>query len=280
VKVADSSSFFKYNPNMKTIKSLAAILPLSLFLGGCSNPAKDVPAASVEKASTNAAAPAEPAPEEGTYFVFGPTNSAIAFTGSKVTRSHLGGFRKFAGEFKVVNGRLANSGNKVVIDTSSLFADDPRLTSHLKSPDFFAVAQYPTSTFVSTALEEKGTNTIVTGDLTLHGVTKSISFPAKVKVADDAATVTGVFVINRQDFNITYPGMANDLIRKEVVLRLNVKALPGRADFKAVEQAAQAGAAAVQAAPPPGGGGMRPPAGGSRPGGAPRPTGGAPRPPN
>src|SRR5689334_24057693 len=107
---------------MKTMtKTFAAMLPLSLFLCSCSNPAKDVPAANVEKASTNAAAPAEPAPEEGTYFVFGPTNSAIAFTGSKVTRSHLGGFRKFAGEFKVVNGRLANSGNKVVIDTSSLF---------------------------------------------------------------------------------------------------------------------------------------------------------------
>src|SRR5258707_7418810 len=171
---------------MKMIKTLAAILPLSLFLRGCSNPAKDVPAASVEKPSTNAAAPAEPALEEGTYFVFGPTNSAIAFTGSKVTRSHLGGFRKFAGEFKVVKGRLENAGNKVVIDTSSLYADDPRLTSHLKSPDFFCVAQYPTSTFVSTGIEEKGTNTIITGDLTLHGVTKSISFPPKIKVADDA----------------------------------------------------------------------------------------------
>src|SRR5438874_9060306 len=135
-------------------KTLAALLPLSLLLGGCSNPAKDVPAATVEKASTNAATPVTPTIEEGRYFVFGPTNSAIAFTGSKVTRSHNGGFRKFAGEFKVVDGRLATNGNKVVIDTSSLYADDPRLTSHLKSADFFAVAQNPTSTFVSTALEE------------------------------------------------------------------------------------------------------------------------------
>ena len=76
---------------MNCIKSLMALIPLA-FLCGCSNPAKDVPTASVDqpKGATNAAAPTEP---EGRYFAFGPTNSAIDFTGSKVTRSHQGGFR-------------------------------------------------------------------------------------------------------------------------------------------------------------------------------------------
>jgi len=246
------------------------LLPLALLFG-CSNPAKDVPAAGVEKPS-EPATNASPAPEAAaTYFVLGPTNSAIAFTGSKVTRSHLGGFRNFLGELKVVDGKVAGAGNKVVIDTSSLFADDPRLTTHLKSPDFFGVAQYPTATFVSTAIEEKGTNSNITGDLTLHGVTKSISFPAKILVGDDAVKVTAIFAFNREDFGIKYPGMPNDLIRKEVVLRLNIKATPGRADFTRVEQMAQAGAAAVQAAPP--GGGPRP-GGGQRPPGRPGPGGG------
>ena len=261
---------------MNLIKSASAIIPFT-FLLGCSNPAKDVPAASVEKASdsaTNVAATPEP---EGRYFVFGPTNSAIAFTGSKVTGSHNGGFRNFAGEFKVVNGGLAKTGNKVVIDLSSLFADNPRLTSHLKTPDFFGVAQNPTATFVSTAIEEKATNWLVTGDLTLHGVTKSISFPAKIQVIEDAVSVSGVFVINRLDFDIKYPGMAGDLIRKEVVLRLNVKATPGRADFNALEQSAKLAAAAVQSMPAPGGGGQRPGPGGPRPGG-PRPGGQRPGP--
>ena len=47
------------------------------------------------------------------------------------------------------------------------------------------------------------------------------------------------FVLNRFDFGLIYPGKANDLIRKEVVLRLNVKAAPGRADFSSIQQTAQ-----------------------------------------
>ena len=238
---------------MHYTKTLIGTLPL-IFLLGCSNPAKDVPAASVDKPSSPATNIAAAPEADARYFVFGPKSSAIAFTGSKVSGSHNGGFRNFAGEFKVVNDRLAGSGNKIVIDVGSLYADDPRLTEHLKSQDFFAVAQNPTATFVSTAIEQKATNTTVTGDLTLHGVTKSISFPAKIGVSNDTVSVTAIFFLNRYDFEIRYPGMANDLIRKEVVLRLNIKAAPGQADFKIVEQTAQLGATAVSATPRPGGG--------------------------
>jgi polyisoprenoid-binding protein YceI len=253
---------------MKRIRLLAPLLPLVLLLG-CSNPAKDVPAAGVEPVSNSASNAPAATEAAGTYFVFGPKTSAIAFIGSKVTRSHNGGFRNFAGELKVVNGQVAATGNKVVIDASSLFADDARLTGHLKGPDFFGVAQYPTATFVSTAIAQKGTNWTLTGDLTLHGVTKSISFPAKIEVNDEGVHVTSVFKINRNDFGIAYPGMANDLIRQDVVLSFNVKSSPGRADFASLEQAAQAGASAPQSAPRPAGG--RPPGGGAP--GAPRPPG-------
>jgi len=183
------------------IQTLIALVPLTLLLG-CSNPARDVPTAAAEKPSDPATNTAASSEVEANYFVLTPTNSAIAFTGSKVTRSHNGGFKNFVGELKVVNGRLAGAGNKVVIDTSSVYADDPRLTGHLKSPDFFSVAQYPTATFVTTAIEEKATNSTVTGDLTLHGVTKSISFPAKIKLSEEAASVTGIFAIKRADFDI------------------------------------------------------------------------------
>src|SRR6266478_2858251 len=164
---------------MNFIKALSAIVPFALF-AGCSNPAKDLPSAVENTSTPPASATAAAAEPEGRYFAYGPSSSEIGFFGSKVTGSHKGGFKNFAGEFKVVNGKLASTGNKVEIDTSSLFADNPRLTGHLKTPDFFAVAQFPTSTFVSTAIEEKGTNFTVTGDLTLHGTTKSISFPAQI----------------------------------------------------------------------------------------------------
>ena len=234
---------------MKIVTTAIGIIPLALILG-CSNPADKVPGAEV-RSSTNPPIESAKAEQSDRYFAFGPSLGSIAFTGSKVTGRHQGGFRNFAGEFKVANGKLADAGNKILIDTSSLWADNDRLTGHLKGPDFFTVAQFPTATFIATSIEPKETNSLVTGNLTLHGVTKQISFPAKVQAAEDGVTVSAQFFINRFDFEIRFPGKANDLIRKEVVLKLEVKSAPGRADFAALEQAASAAASAPAAARPP-----------------------------
>lgn len=231
---------------MKLTAPLTGLAPLILLLG-CSNPADNVPRADVNSA-TNSKTSVAKAPVTGDRtFTFGPGSSTIDFIGSKVTGSHSGGFKNFAGEFKVVNDRLADTDNKVVIDASSLWADNDRVAGHLKSPDFFGVSQFPTAVFVSTAIEPNATNSTVTGNLTLHGVTKLISFPAKLDVGANAVTVTAQFVINRLDFGIRYQGKANDLVRKEVVLKLNVNATPGRGDFESVVKAAQAGAASIPA---------------------------------
>jgi polyisoprenoid-binding protein YceI len=225
---------------MNRFKPFAVALP-ALLLFGCGNPADNVPKADVSS-STNTgavAAASDPAPAGSKTYVFGPETSTIDFVGSKVTGSHKGGFKKFAGELHAANGRLAGSGNKVVIDMDSLWADNDRLTGHLKSPDFFNTAQIPTATFVSKSISDQGTNSLVTGDLTLHGVTKQISFPATIKVTDSQVDVAADFAINRFDFDIKYPGKANDLIRKEVVLKLNVKAAPGKADFQSIQKTVQ-----------------------------------------
>src|SRR6185503_19235568 len=118
----------------------------------------------------------------------------------KVTGKHDGGFRNFAGELNIMNGRVADTGNKVVIDTTSLWADNDRLTGHLKSPDFFNVAQHPTAIFETTSVAQNTTNFTITGNLTLHGVKKQISFPADIKVSDAGTDVTARFFINRFDF--------------------------------------------------------------------------------
>ena len=167
-------------------------------------------------------------------FVFGPENSSIGFIGSKVIGSHNGGFKKFAGELHVANGKLADAGNKVVIETASLYADNDRLTGHLKSGDFFNVAAIPTSTFETTSISRDATNSTVSGNLTLHGITKQISFPATIQVSENSVELTADFFINRFDFEMKYPGKADDLIRKEIVLKLKVKASPGNADFQSI----------------------------------------------
>jgi len=209
---------------MKPLQTLCAIVPL-VFVIGCGNPADNVAKAEVKSPSSTEAAKASTTPtSSGRVYVFGPENSSVQWLGSKVTGKHDGGFKQFSGELRVENGKLANTGNKVVIDTTSIWADNDRLTGHLKSPDFFDVAQFPTATFETTSITPQATNSTVAGNLTLHGITKQIAFPAVIQVSDDAVDVAANFFINRLDFDIKYAGKANDLIRKEVVLRLKLKA--------------------------------------------------------
>lgn len=214
------------------MNKLLCILPVVLgLLPGCSNPADDVSPAKVEN-STNAISTAGVAarPQEARLFVFGPDNGKLQFTGSKLTGSHEGGFNQFSGELFVgSDGKLVDAGNKVVIDARSLWSDNERLTGHLKNADFFDVEKYPTSTFITTQVAAQGTNATITGDLTLHGITKQISFPASVQVNSDSVRVQANFSINRFDFDMKYPGKADDLIRKEVVLRIDVTAAPNPA---------------------------------------------------
>ena len=64
----------------------------------------------------------------------------------------------------------------------------------------------------------------VTGNLTLHGVTKGVTFPAEITVDGDTLSTTAEFTINRTDWNITYKGVADDLIRDSVLLYFEIVA--------------------------------------------------------
>jgi len=158
-------------------------------------------------------------------YVFSNAASKIEFVGAKVTRKHDGAFNVFSGALDLVDGDPLKSLVTVEIATASLTADDPKLTSHLKSPDLLDVEKFPKATFTSTAVKaggEGGATHTVTGNLALHGVTKSISFPAKIKIADAAVDAEAEFAINRKDFGIVYPGMPDDLIKDEVLLKLKL----------------------------------------------------------
>jgi polyisoprenoid-binding protein YceI len=157
-------------------------------------------------------------------FVINPGNSKIEFECSKVTRSHVGGFNSFSGEIQLSGDSPEGASLIVAIRTDSIWTDTDQLTGHLKSPDFFDVATYPESNFALTAVTATETGYDVTGDLTLHGVTKTLTFPAAISIGDASVTATSEFVIDRFDFGIEYAGAADDLIRREVVIRLNIQA--------------------------------------------------------
>jgi polyisoprenoid-binding protein YceI len=205
-------------------KLLPILTVVAVMAAGCSNPADDVPAAKTSDAQKVASSSGVTTAEVKIYPI--SPESKIGFIGSKVTGHHLGGFKKFKGALTVADGKLTP--NQVIeIDTTSLWADNDRLTGHLKSADFFAVDKYPTAIFSTTSIEPAASGHTVTGNLNLHGVTKSISFPATIEVAEDHVAVKAEFSIKRFDFGIKFPGKADDLIRDEVVIQLNVLAKAG-----------------------------------------------------
>ncbi len=190
---------------------------ISLGLSSCDNPADKTANAKVSEAKAAAAG-------QGIAYKLA-SDSAVEFTGSKVTGSHSGGFKTVSGNFTIDPANQTPTAGNFTIEMSSLFSDDEKLTGHLSSPDFFDVAKFPQSTFVLTSGEKAADGSYkVAGNFTLHGVTKNISFPATVKEADGAAAITAEFDISRKDFGITYPGKTDDLIRDEVVIRLKLKA--------------------------------------------------------
>ena len=197
-----------------------------LILSACSDPASDK-----TKAVTSEAAPvaSQPATAQGQKYVITPQNSQITFVASKVTGSHNGSFGDFSGQIDY-NGTPEQSRVNINIKSDSITTDTPDLTKHLKTADFFDVAKFPEATFVSTAIKaggENGASHTVTGNLTMHGVTKSVTFPATINVTPDVATVDSTFTINRKDFGLNYPGAANNAIRDNVVMTLKIRASKG-----------------------------------------------------
>ena len=100
-----------------------------------------------------------------------------------------------------------------------MFSDSDRLTIHLLSEDFFEAKKYPTATFSSTKIE----NGTITGVLDMRMVKKEISFPATVTVKEQLVDIQSEFTINRRLWNINYNGRANDLIKDDVLIKLNVQ---------------------------------------------------------
>ena len=214
---------------------LTAVMAVSLFAAACEDPAANKTKATVNEPSANRQTLATrdeqgpvARPAKGEALAINGENSKVEFTGSKVTGKHDGGFKTFTGTIDLVNSKPTESSVTVDIDSTSVYADDEKLATHLKSPDFFDVEKFPKATFKSTKIEAdaaKGADAYtVTGDFNLHGVTKSISFPATIKAGADAVDVDAEFAINRKDFGIVYAGKADDLIRDDVVIKLTLKA--------------------------------------------------------
>jgi polyisoprenoid-binding protein YceI len=210
---------------MIRVKIVSTLIVLASAASACSDPAADAAkAVTSEPSGTRPALTGDATAVE--RLAVGADNSRIEFAGSKVTGVEGGSFKKFSGTIQLVDGKPEKSRVEIAIDMDSVVTDSPGLAEHLKNADFFDAPRYPQATFDSAQIKtggEGGATHTVTGDLELHGVKKSVTFPAAIKVDTDAATLEAEFAINRKDFGITYAGRTNDLIRDEVVVKLHVR---------------------------------------------------------
>ena len=137
--------------------------------------------------------------------------SKINWKGFKPTGSHYGTIHLSNGNFilngeKIVGGEFTINMNSIVdLDMPADNEYNAKLVGHLKSEDFFDVAKYPNGSFQIKGTENKNGRTLIKGDLTLKGITNSISFLADIKI--DAGKLTfksETFKLDRSKWNIRY----------------------------------------------------------------------------
>jgi polyisoprenoid-binding protein YceI len=167
-----------------------------------------------------AAAPKATDPDSVKVLALDPTASKFDFQAAKITKTHSGVFKQFSGAVTLIGNDVQSIAAEV--DTASVEADAADLTGHLKSADFLDVEKFPKATFKSSNITKKPVGSAtheVSGALTLHGVTQEITFPATVSVTPASVTASADVRIDRQKFGVIYPGMPDDLIKNEVVLK-------------------------------------------------------------
>ena len=148
--------------------------------------------------------------------------------------THLGGLQPRFGTVKIQEASVLVNDNKVtnatfIVDLASLSVDSfdegaeqkGKLEGHLTSADFFNTDKYPTATFELTKLSPLtgDYNSEMTGNLTISGITKSITFKTNVAVHPDAVAINSEdFTINRQDWGLSYHSEGDEGIPKDYLI--------------------------------------------------------------
>ncbi|GIU80962.1 MAG: polyisoprenoid-binding protein [Acidobacteria bacterium] len=181
-------------------------------------------------------------PTAGTY-AFDKAHSFIGFRVKHLGLIDVSGyFRDFTGTINYDEKDITKSSVEFSAAVASIDTGVAARDNHLRSADFFEVEKYPQLTFKSTKVEKKGNGYIITGDLTIKGVTKQISFPFEITgfIANDPRSggrmgVAAETVINRRDFGINYGGNlpnGTPMIGDEVKVSLQIEAIKPKAEQK------------------------------------------------
>jgi polyisoprenoid-binding protein YceI len=171
----------------------------------------------------------------GTY-TLDPAHSRIGFVArhAMVTKVR-GAFNEFTGTATLDGASPANSSAKVTIEAASIDTRNAQRDEHLRSNDFLAMQDYPQITFASTGARQVDDTTFeLTGDLTIKGVTNSITIPfsfegaAKDPFGNLRVGFEGSVTINRKDYGITWNAALETggvLVSDKVTLEFEISAI-------------------------------------------------------
>jgi len=140
-----------------------------------------------------------------------PVHSSSAFRLKHAGTAYFWGrFNEPTGSFTLDEADPTKSKFTVELQVAKVDTANEKRDAHLKSPDFFNAKQYPTITFKSTSVKKgEGSALQVTGDLTMHGVTKSITVPVEVTgkgqfpPGTQRAGVEATFIVKRSEFGMS-----------------------------------------------------------------------------
>lgn len=176
-------------------------------------------------------------------YAFDPAHTSISYSIDHMGLSEMHGvFRKFDGDLQLDTQDVSKSSVAVTIDVASIDTGVVKLDEHLRTPDFFDVGKFPQMSFKSTKVEPTGANTFkLTGDLTLHGVTKSVTLSASMRTVAShpfmkvpAAGFVATGEIKRSEFGITtYPGALGEVVKIRIDTEAAQKAPAPAAQAKA-----------------------------------------------
>lgn len=169
-------------------------------------------------------------------FVIDKAHSAATFKIKHMMANVTGRFAEFSGTVNADRETPANSSVEFTIHTASITTATPDRDKHLRSSDFFDVEKYPTITFKSVkVVPTKAPDTFnVSGDLTMHGVTKRITLPvvfngiARDPKGNERAGFELNTTLNRKEYGITWnktldPG--GFLLSDDVIITIDIEAV-------------------------------------------------------
>jgi len=171
----------------------------------------------------------------GTYVV-DAAESTMGWSGSKPLGEHNGTVNITEGDISFENGTI--TGGQFTFDMTSIVDLDledeeqnAKLVGHLKSDDFFNVAEHPTANFkILEMMEDEEGNNVIRGELTIKQITKVIKFPAEVNVDGDMMNAKANFEIDRTKWNVRYGSktffddLGDKFINDEIGITLDLKA--------------------------------------------------------